>query len=160
MALSSISLQVRDLRGAFTRERLTSDTAWLLYVAAASFILHVAVAGNYGYFRDELYYLDAGRNLAFGYVEYPPFIALLAFVLRIFGDGLVVIHIVSALANAALIVVTGLLARQLGGGRFAQVLAAVASAVALVFWAPARSSRWMFSTNYGGRWRSTSSFCC
>ncbi|HEV8192005.1 MAG TPA: glycosyltransferase family 39 protein, partial [Ktedonobacterales bacterium] len=133
MALSSISLQVRDIRGALTRERLTSDTAWLLYIAGISFLLHMAVAGNYGYFRDELYYLDAGRHLAFGYVEYPPFIAVLAFVLRIVGDALVALHFVSALANAALIVVTGLMARKLGGGRFAQVLAAVASAVALVF---------------------------
>lgn len=134
MALQSgIPLQVRDIRAALTRERLTSDTAWLLYIAGITFLLHLAVAGNYGYFRDELYYLDAGRHLAFGYVEYPPFIAVLAFVLRIFGDALVALHVVSALANAALIVVTGLMARQLGGGRFAQILAAMGSAVALVF---------------------------
>jgi hypothetical protein len=133
MASSGISLQVRDIRTALTRERLTSDTALLLYVAGISFVGHLLVAGNYGYFRDELYYIDAGRHLAFGYVEYPPFIALLAFALRIFGDSLLALHFVAALANAALIVVTGLIARQLGGGRFAQLLAAVASASAAVY---------------------------
>ena len=57
----------------------------------------------------------------------------LAGILRIFGDNLVVLHFFSALANAALIVVTGLMARELGGGRVAQVLAALASAAAVVF---------------------------
>ncbi len=75
------------------------------------------VAGNYGYFRDELYYIDAGRHFQTGYVDFPPFIAWLAGILRIFGDNLVVLHFFSALANAALIVVTGLMARELGGGR-------------------------------------------
>ena len=59
-----------------TREALTSDTAWLLYIALASFIAHMIVAGNYGYFRDELYYIDAGRHFQTGYVDFPPFIAL------------------------------------------------------------------------------------
>jgi hypothetical protein len=117
----------------FSREALTSDTAWLLYIALASFIAHMTVAGNYGYFRDELYYIDAGRHFQTGYVDFPPFIAWLAGILRIFGDNLVVLHTFSALANAALIVVTGLMARELGGGRLAQILAALASAAAVVF---------------------------
>ena len=91
------------------------------------------VAGNYGYFRDELYYIDAGRHFQTGYVDFPPFIAWLAGILRLFGDNLVVLHFFSALANAALIVVTGLMARELGGGRLAQILAALASAAAVVF---------------------------
>ena len=75
---------------------------------------------NYGYFRDELYYIDSGRHFQTGYVDFPPFIAWLAGILRIFGDNLVVLHIISALANAALVVVTGLMAREMGGGRVAQ----------------------------------------
>ena len=117
----------------FSRESLTSDPAWLLYIALASFIAHMLVAGNYGYFRDELYYIDAGRHFQTGYVDFPPFIAWLAGILRIVGDNLVVLHFFSALANAALIVVTGLMARELGGGRLAQITAALASAAALVF---------------------------
>src|SRR6478736_1035437 len=97
-----------------SREALTSDTAWLIYIALASFLAHMLVAGNYGYFRDELYYIDAGRHFQTGYVDFPPFIAWLAAILRIFGDNLVVLHFFSALANAALIVVTGLMARELG----------------------------------------------
>src|SRR5258708_39431768 len=61
-------------------------------------------------------------------------IAVLAGILNVLtGDNLVAIHVVSALAAAALIVVTGLMARELGGGRFAQGLAAAASAVAVVY---------------------------
>jgi len=116
-----------------SREALTSDTAWLVYIALASFVAHMIVAGNYGYFRDELYYIDAGRHFQTGYVDFPPFIAWLAGALRIFGDNLVVLHFFSALANAALIFVTGLMARELGGGRLAQIMAALASAAAVVF---------------------------
>jgi hypothetical protein len=116
-----------------TREALTSDTAWLLYIALASFLAHMIVAGNYGYFRDELYYIDAGRHFQAGYVDFPPFIAWLAGVLRIFGDNLIVLHFFSALANAALIFVTGLMARELGGGRLAQIMAALGSTAAVVF---------------------------
>jgi 4-amino-4-deoxy-L-arabinose transferase-like glycosyltransferase len=116
-----------------SRETLTSDTAWLVYIALASFVAHMIVAGNYGYFRDELYYIDAGRHFQTGYVDFPPFIAWLAGILRIFGDNLVVLHFFSALANAALIFVTGLMARELGGGRLAQIIAALASAAAVVF---------------------------
>ena len=117
-----------------TRPSLTSDTALLLWIALASFVAHMLVSANYGYFRDELYYMAAGRHLAFGYVEFPPTIALLAALMNVIaGDALIAIHIIPALAGAALVVVTGLMARELGGGRFAQGLAALGSAVALVF---------------------------
>ena len=75
-----------------SREALTSATALLLYIALASFVAHMIVAGNYGYFRDELYYIDAGRHFQTGYVDFPPFIAWLAGILRIFGDNLVVLQ--------------------------------------------------------------------
>src|SRR5262249_29989620 len=103
------------------------------YVALVAFVAHMFVAGSYGYFRDELYYIDAGRHFQTGYVDFPPFIAWLAGILQVVGDNLVVLHLMTALANAALIVVTGLMARELAGGRFAQVLAALGSAVAITF---------------------------
>jgi hypothetical protein len=120
-------------RALLARGSLTSATALIAYVALAAFVAHMLVAGNSGYFRDELYYIDAGRHFQSGYVDFPPFIAWLAGVLQIVGDNLVTLHLMTALANAALIVVTGLMARELGGGRFAQVLAALGSAVVLTF---------------------------
>jgi hypothetical protein len=120
-----------------SREALASETAPVVAIALVSFVLHLLIAGNYGYFRDELYYMDAGRHFQTGYVDFPPFIAWLAGVLRIFGDNLVVLHTTTALAAACLIVVTGLMARELGGGRAAQTLAALATAAAPTFIATA-----------------------
>ena len=69
-------------------------------------------ASNYGYFRDELYYVAAGRHLAFGYVDFPPFVALVAAFTRVLlGDSLLALHYVPALAGAAVVVLTGLMAR-------------------------------------------------
>ena len=124
------------VRALTSREARASDTALLLGIAAVSFLGHLLVAGNYGYFRDELYYIVAGRHLAWGYVDFPPMIALIAALLNVLaGDSLVVIHVVTALAAACLIVVTGLMARELGGRRLAQGLAALGAAVAVVYMA-------------------------
>jgi Dolichyl-phosphate-mannose-protein mannosyltransferase len=112
----------------------TGATVVLLGLAFADFVAHLLVSGNYGYFRDELYYIEAGRHLAFGYVDFPPLIALLARLLDVLaGDALWAIHVVPALATALIVLVTGLMARELGGGRFAQALAALASLVAVTF---------------------------
>jgi 4-amino-4-deoxy-L-arabinose transferase-like glycosyltransferase len=106
----------------------------LLGLALADFVAHMLVSTNYGYFRDELYYIAAGRHLSFGYVDFPPFIALVARVLDVLaGDALWAIHVVPALATALIVFVTGLMARELGGGRFAQALAAIASLAAVTF---------------------------
>ena len=84
-------------------------------------------ASNYGYFRDELYYVAAGRHPAFGYVDFPPFAALVAALTRVLlGDSLLALHFCPALAGAAVVVLIGLMAWELGGGRFAQGLAALA----------------------------------
>lgn len=120
----------------FSREALASELAPVYIIAAVSVMAHVVVAGNYGYFRDELYYLMDGRHLAFGYVDQPALIGWLAALMNVLtGDNLIALHVVSALANGAVIIVTGLMARELGGGRFAQALAALGSAVTLVFMA-------------------------
>lgn len=117
------------------RRLLASDNAPIAVIAALSFLFHMLVAGNYGYFRDELYYIAAGHHLAPGYVDFPPMIALLAALLQPVGDNLVIIHIVPALANACLIFATGLIAREFGGRRTAQALAALTSAVCLAYMA-------------------------
>ncbi len=103
-------------------------------LAGAGFLAHMAVADRYGYFRDELYYIAAGHHLALGYVDFPVMIAILAWVLRgLAGDSLVAIHVIPALANAVLILVTGLITRELGGRRLAQVISSAASLVCLTF---------------------------
>ena len=117
-----------------SRQTLASDTAFLIYLALIKFLAHLVTSGNYGFFRDELYYIDAGKHLAFGYVEFPSLTALLAaFVRTVLGGSLVAYHILPAIAGAFLVLLTGLMARELGGGRLAQCLAALASLTALTF---------------------------
>lgn len=106
----------------------TGATTLLMTLAALSFVGHLLVAGNYGYFRDELYYLADGRHLQAGYVDQPLLMGWLAALLRAtVGNGLVAIHLIPALAAALIVVATGLLARELGGGRVAQLVAGVAA---------------------------------
>ncbi len=105
-------------------------------LAAAALALHLLsnLFFAYGYFRDEFYYLACGDHLAFGYVDHPPLIALIARATRtLLGDSLVAIRLPSALAHAGLVLLTGLMVRTLGGGRFAQALACVAVLLAPVY---------------------------
>lgn len=89
---------------------------------------------HYGYFRDEFYYLVCGDHLAFGYVDHPPLIAVIARVTRtLLGDSIVAIRLPSALASAGLVLLTGLMARELGGRRGAQALACVCAVIAPVY---------------------------
>ncbi|MGH3613616.1 MAG: glycosyltransferase family 39 protein [Pseudonocardia sp.] len=99
-------------------------------LAAAVAALLVAVSGRYGYHRDELYFVAAGRHLAFGYPDQPPLTPLLArAATELFGDSLVGLRLASALATALVVLVSGLIARELGGGRGPQMLAAGCVAV-------------------------------
>ncbi len=95
-------------------------------LGAIKLLLHLALAGRYGYFRDELYFLDCGRHLDWGYVDHAPLIGLWASLALLFGGSLPALRVLPALAGALLVVLTGLLAWRLGGGRFAQGLAALA----------------------------------
>jgi hypothetical protein len=114
--------------------RWRSGVVLVASLALLDFLLHMLVAGNYGYFRDELYYLAAGRHLAFGYVDFPLMMGLLAALIEhTAGTSLVALHVIPAVASALLVFVTGLMARELGGDRFEQFLAALASLVAATF---------------------------
>jgi len=113
-------------------------TGLLATLAGVTFLAHMLVAGNYGYFRDELYYIADGRHLQAGYVDQPLLMGWLAALLRdIADDNLVAIHLIPALACALIIVVTGLMARELGGGRVAQLVAGVAALFTVAFMATA-----------------------
>ena len=98
----------------------------MLAVVALKCALELAVAGRYGWHRDELYYAVAGLHLQGGYVEFPPVTALLAALAReLFGWSLVGLRAVTILASAGTVVVGALVARELGASRRAQILAAV-----------------------------------
>lgn len=99
-------------------------------VALGSFALHLFANRGYGYFRDELYYLACTEHLSFGYVDHPPLsIAILWLVRATIGDSLTALRLVPALAGALTVWLTGAIAARLGGGRFAQGLAALAVAI-------------------------------
>jgi len=116
-------------------ESARPPVAWpaLGAVTAAVTVVLVAASGGYGYHRDELYFLQAGQQLAFGYVDQPPLTPLLARALTwLFGGSLVGLRLPSAVAAGLVVLVTGLIAREFGGGRGAQVLAAGCMAVSAI----------------------------
>jgi hypothetical protein len=113
---------------------LVSGPAVVGCVAFAKLALHLAAAAVYGFFIDELYFLACGEHLAWGYVDFPPLTAFQAWLTRrLFGDSPYSIRLFPALAGAGLVLITGAMARRLGGRRFAQALAAVCILVAPVF---------------------------
>lgn len=100
-------------------------------IAIATFAFHLANAGKYGYQRDELYFLECARHLALGYVDQPPLIALIAKIaVTLFGESLYAIRLLPAIAAVGTVVLTGTLARRLGGGLLARALAMIGIALA------------------------------
>lgn len=114
---------------------LASRAPWVLPVIALGAVaLHLLCAERYGYFRDELYFIACGQHLAWGYVDQPPFIAAAArLVTGLFGESLLGLRLLPALASGGLVALTGWLARRLGGGTYALALSGVAVALAPIF---------------------------
>jgi hypothetical protein len=107
-----------------------TDTGVLAMLGLAVFAVLLAAGQQSGIFRDELYYIACADRPAWGYVDHPPLsIALLAAVRGAFGESLLALRLPAALAGALTAFLTGLIARALGGGRGAQLLAALAVAV-------------------------------
>ncbi len=103
-------------------------------VAGLLLILVPALLGPYGRFIDELYYLSCSARLAWGYVDHPPLAPLLLRLSRgVLGDGMLALRLPPALAFGLLALVTGLLARRLGAGRFGQAVACSAVVMAPLF---------------------------
>jgi hypothetical protein len=111
----------------FWRDYALPSTALLGGLAALKLLIQFAGINHYGFFRDELYYMACGEHLAWGYVDQPPLIALVAWLARhLFGNSMVSMRLFPVLAGAAVVCLTGILASDLGGGRLAQLLAAAA----------------------------------
>jgi Dolichyl-phosphate-mannose-protein mannosyltransferase len=109
------------------RESARASIVLLLSLALAKLLIQFAGINHYGFFRDELYYIACGEHLAWGYIDQPPLIALIAWFARhTFGESLFAVRLLPALAGAAVVFLTGWIARELGGGLFAQFLAALA----------------------------------
>src|SRR6266481_5593287 len=105
--------------------------AWAL--AALFVVVELAVSGRYGFQQDELYFLEAGHHLAFGYVDQPPLAPLLTRITDVLGVTPTAIRIIPALAGGAIVIMTARLAALFGAGRLGRVLAALVTACAPVF---------------------------
>jgi hypothetical protein len=114
--------------------RFTGGFALVAYLALVRVALYLVAAPHYGYFRDELYYLACGEHPAWGYVDQPPMIAWMAWLLQhTIGTSLYAIRLLPMLADVATIAVTARLTHKLGGRRWAIFLAALAVLVTPIF---------------------------
>ncbi len=103
-------------------------------VALVRVAIYLVAAPNYGYFRDEMYYLACGEHPAWGYMDQPPLIAWIAWLLQhTIGVSLYALRLLPMLADAAAIVLIALLTRKLGGGPWAMFLASLALLVAPIY---------------------------
>lgn len=106
-----------------------AHTLALVGIALAVAVVHLLTNGRYGFHRDEFQFLSDARHLDWGFVPYPPFTPFMERVgLQLFGVSLVGLRLFSVISQGAAIVVTGLMARELGGERLAQVTSALAVA--------------------------------
>jgi 4-amino-4-deoxy-L-arabinose transferase-like glycosyltransferase len=107
-----------------------SDTTLLVLVALSVSAFHALTNGNYGFHRDELDFMMSARRLAWGYISYPPFTPFIVRLgLTLFGPSLIGLRIFPALFSGMTVFLVGLMARDLGGRRLAQVVAALAVAI-------------------------------
>ena len=125
---------VLPIEGADRRSSwFTSGTAIIFYVASVRIVLYFIAGPNYGYFRDELYYLACGEHPAWGYVDQPPLIGWIAWLLQhSIGTSIWALRLLPAMAGAGAVLLAGLLAREQGGRRWAMFLAALGTLVAPV----------------------------
>src|SRR5215472_17442480 len=110
----------------------SADSVLIAGFSVIALLVHLLTNGRYGYFRDELYYIACARHLAFGYVDQPPLsILLLRLSQLLLGDSLFALRLPPALAGAAIVALTGIIARELGGRAWAIALACAGSLCAL-----------------------------
>ncbi|MBK7630067.1 MAG: glycosyltransferase family 39 protein [Ignavibacteriales bacterium] len=102
------------------------DNVILISISLFKLILLLVFAGNYGLFRDEFYYLQCSSHLAFGYVDQSPLsLLILNISTSLFGDSILGIRIFAYIASCVTVFMAGIITRELGGGRLAQITASV-----------------------------------
>lgn len=117
------------MREGIQRFHLSRLAAGVWLVAAVQFAVLVATSTRYGYHRDEMYFIAAGSHPAFGYPDQPPLVPLLSWAMNELAHGsLLVLRLPSALVAAATTVLAALVAREVGGSRRAQLIAAACTA--------------------------------
>jgi hypothetical protein len=117
---------------ALNQRRSSAEPTLIILFSAVALLVHLLTIARYGYFRDELYYIACARHLAFGYVDQPPLsIVLLHLSQSLLGNSLFAIRLLPALAGAATVALTGLIARELGGRAWAIALGCAGSLCAL-----------------------------
>src|ERR1700691_6248230 len=110
--------------------RVNSDMVGVFLIAALIALLHILTNNRYGFHRDELQTLSDGLHLDWGFVAYPPFTPFIERIgLDLFGLSLVWLRMFSVIAQSVAIIVSGLMAKELGGGRLAQIAAALSVAL-------------------------------
>ena len=111
--------------------RFISENKHLLIISILTFLLiYISTfIKGYGYFIDEFYYISCANNPAAGYVDHPPLAPLILTLFQfVFGDSLYAIRVLPAFAQSAAVFSTGILAKEIGGGKYAQIIAACAMA--------------------------------
>jgi len=109
-----------------SRIRFTENLP-IFAVAAGIVLVHLLTDNRYGFHRDELQFLSDARHLDWGFVAFPPFTPFVQRIgLDLFGLSMVGLRLFSVLAQAAAIILGGLMAREFGGNRLAQVTTALA----------------------------------
>ena len=103
----------------------------MLPIADAKLLFHLLTNINYGFHRDEMLYLALGRHLDFGYWSNPPLIGWIAWFIQTFlGDSMFAVRLIPNLLSTCVLILTALIAREMGGNKYAQFLAAFAMLVA------------------------------
>ena len=110
----------------------------MLLIAAGFVAVELIVAARYGYHRDELYFLACAKHLAWGYVDQPPLVPAVARIsTALFGSSAFALRAFPACAGGVAVVLTSLMARELGGRRHAQIIAALSAATSALVLATA-----------------------
>jgi hypothetical protein len=106
----------------------------IISLAVFSITLHLAVANNLEYHRDELLYFSLGQHPAFGYVSVPPFISWVAWLMQnVFGYSVLAVRLFPALLSGAMIILVAALSKELGGSRFAASMSALGLIISIFF---------------------------
>src|SRR5438105_9270369 len=120
--------------GHHAQKFLAGGTMIVVGIAFAKLVLHCIFNNRYGYFRDEFDYLSCAQHLAWGYVDQPPLLPFLVRISRhVLGESLRSVRFLPALSASAIVVLGAMIARELGGRRFALILTAICVLIAPIY---------------------------